>query len=80
MDGRGLWREDARNEELKGVVAGQEFIESLTTASMPSQSNQQEMTKKKTDNRTEDIDMNSNHDNHGSPRPTARSHPTLTSQ
>jgi hypothetical protein len=53
MDGQGAWREDARNEEPTGVVAWQEFIESLTTASMPSQSNQQEMVKKKTDNRTE---------------------------
>jgi len=46
MDGRGVWREGARNEELKGVVARQEFIESLTTASMPGQSNQREMVKK----------------------------------
>jgi len=46
MDGQGAWREDARNEEPKGVVAWQEFIESLTTASMPGHSNQQEMVKK----------------------------------
>jgi membrane fusion protein, multidrug efflux system len=62
LDARGIWRDDAKNQELNGVVGWQKLSESLTTVSLIIQLKQQEILKTKSVNGIEDKNMNTNLD------------------